>query len=285
MNKKKLLLIGKTGFVSSKLQKILKEKKIKFQAIGSKDVDLTNIKSAKQLDRFDRNDTQYIVYFFSALTPDKGKDEFTLIKNVQMISNFFKYFPRNKISYFVYISSDAVYGSEEKINNFTNAFPADLYGYMHLLREKIVLSHIESSKICILRPTAIYGKGDTHNSYGPNRFFKSARESSKISLFGKGLDKRDHLFIEDFCNVLLKLLKKQISGIYPIACEKSYTFTNVAMIIKKYFKLKKNKDIKIEFIPNNSQPSKKYFNSLKYKKLLNIKNSNLEKSILMYFKK
>ena len=117
MIKKKILLIGKSGFVSSKLQKILKEKKIKFQAIGSKDVDLINNKSAQQLESFDRNDTQYFVYFFSALTPDKGKDEFTLIKNVQMISNFFKYFPKNKISYFVYISSDAVYGNDNVISS------------------------------------------------------------------------------------------------------------------------------------------------------------------------
>lgn len=284
MIKKKLLLIGKSGFVSSKFQKILKTKKIKFQAIGSKDVDLSNAKSAEQLKNFDRNDIQYIIYFFSALTPDKGKDEFTLIKNVQMISNFFKYFPKNRISYFVYISSDAVYGNEEKINNFTNAYPADLYGYMHLLREKIVFSHIDQSKICVLRPTAIYGEGDTHNSYGPNRFFKSGKDLSKISLFGKGLDKRDHLYIEDFCKVLLKLVKKQVSGTYPIACEQSYTFISVAKIIKKYFKTKKNIDIQIEFIPNNSKPSKKYFKSLKYKKLLNIKNSHLEKSLLHYFK-
>lgn len=284
MIKKKILLIGKSGFVSSKLQKVFKEKKIKFQTIGSKDVDLTNIESAHQLESFGRNDTQYIVYFFSALTPDKGKDEFTLIKNLQMISNFFKYFPKNKIFYFIYISSDAVYGNKEKIDDLTNASPADLYGHMHLLREKIVSSHMESSKICILRPTAIYGKGDTHNSYGPNRFFKSAKETSKISLFGKGLDIRDHLFIEDFCKVLLKLIKKQISGIYPIACEQSYTFFDVAKFIKNYFKIKKNIDIKIDLIPNNSKPSKKHFKSLKYKKLLNIKNSNLEKSILHYFK-
>ena len=283
MIKKKLLLIGKSGFVSSNFQKLLKLKNIKFQVISSKDVNLVSGRSAKKLLNFDKKNVNYIVYFFSALTPDKGKDEFTFIKNTQMVSNFFKYFPKDRISYFVYVSSDAVYGNIEKISNPTQANPTDLYGYMHLIREKISSTHIEKSKICILRPTAIYGKGDTHNSYGPNRFFKSAKNLSEITLFGKGLDERDHLYIDDFCNILFKFFKTQLSGIYPIATQQSYTFLHVAKIIKKYFKSKKNKDIKIKLIPNNSKPSKKNFSSLKYKRLFKINNSNLEKSILHYF--
>lgn len=284
MNKKNILLFGKSGFVSNHFQSLLKSKKIKFQTVGSKDINLVNSKSAKKLINFSKNNNEYIVYFFSALTPDKGKDEFTFLQNIEMISNFFKFFPKNKISYFVYVSSDAVYGNAEKITDKTSPSPSDLYGYMHLIREKIILSHLNQSNICILRPTAIYGKGDTHNSYGPNRFYNQAFNVSKITLFGKGLDKRDHLYVKDFCLVLFKILNPIIFGTYPIASGNSYTFIKVANIIKKYFKVKKNINIGIDLIPNNSKPSVKFFRSLKYKKLLNIKTSNLDKSILQYFK-
>ena len=64
MIKKKLLLIGKSGFVSSNFQKLLKLKNIKFQVISSKDVDLVSSRSAKKLLNFDKKNVSYIVYFF-----------------------------------------------------------------------------------------------------------------------------------------------------------------------------------------------------------------------------
>ncbi len=280
----KIILFGKSGFVSSNFQQLLKSKKLKFKAIGSKDINLLSIKSSKKLIKFNKKNNEYIIYFFSALTPDKGKDEFTFLKNIQMISNFFKFFPNKKISRFIYISSDAVYGNSEIINDKTKPSPVDLYGYMHLIREQIIALHLDKKNICILRPTAIFGVGDTHNSYGPNRFYKQSNDTSKITLFGKGLDIRDHLYIKDFCLVLFKLFNKKINGTYPIASETSYSFVNVAEIIKYYFKTQKNTNIKIEFIPNNSKPSKKNFSSLVYKKLFKIKSSPFKKSILHYFK-
>ena len=42
--------------------------------------------------------------------------------------------------------------------------------------------------LTILRPTLIYGFGDTHNSYGPNRFFNQIIEKREINIFGEGLD-------------------------------------------------------------------------------------------------
>ena len=63
-----------------------------------------------------------------------------------MVSNFFKYFPKDRISYFVYVSSDAVYGNIEKISNPTQANPTDLYGYMHLIREKYLPLILKNQK-------------------------------------------------------------------------------------------------------------------------------------------
>ena len=37
----------------------------------------------------------------------------------------------------------------------------------------------------ILRPTLVYGPGDTHNGYGPNMFLRAVNSGENIDLFGK----------------------------------------------------------------------------------------------------
>lgn len=289
MIKKKLLLIGKSGFVSSKFQKILKLKNIKFQAIGSKDVDLISGKSSKTLLNFDKNNFNYVIYFFSALTPDKGKDEFTFIENIKMISNFFKYFPISKIKKFIYISSDAVYGNISNIKDNTQPVPNDLYGSMHLVREKIIYSHLEKSKVIILRPTAIFGFGDTHNSYGPNRFINQAINNGEIKLFGQGLDKRDHIFINDFINILFALLHKKKYGAFVVATGKSIAFKSIALKIKEIFEKQYKKNVQLTFIKNNNEVTFKNFSKIDKFILKNINNkkdiySKIEKHISNIYK-
>ena len=149
-------------------------KKIQHTSYSSKDIDLLQEESSKKLNLIAKK--SYQIFFFSALTPDKGKDEVTLINNITMIKNFFAYFPKENIDHFFYISSDAVYSlGNEVITDKTVPNPQDLYGLMHLTREKIVESHLPREKITILRLTGVYGLGDTHNSYGPNRFIKSEK--------------------------------------------------------------------------------------------------------------
>ena len=47
--------------------------------------------------------------------------------------------------------------------------------------------------LAILRPTLIYGAGDPHNGYGPNRFRRLAATGKPIILFGEGEERRDHV--------------------------------------------------------------------------------------------
>ena len=85
----------------------------------------------------------------------------------------------------------------------------------------------------ILRPCALYGSGDTHNSYGPNRFIRSAIEQKKILLFGGGEEKRDHLFIKDLCRLLGLCLSYRSQGILNAASGKSVSFYDLASLISR----------------------------------------------------
>ena len=66
---------------------------------------------------------------------------------------------------------------------------------MHLQRE-IMLKKYFKSHFCIIRPTLVYGPGDTHKGYGPNKFINSAlKKKKKFSLFGNGEEKEEIIFI------------------------------------------------------------------------------------------
>jgi nucleoside-diphosphate-sugar epimerase len=85
----------------------------------------------------------------------------------------------------VYISSDAVYDDAAHPVRETSACnPSSFHGVMHLARERMLAESCKKAgtPLLIVRPCAVYGAGDTHNSYGPNRFLKTAVEKSEIAL-------------------------------------------------------------------------------------------------------
>jgi nucleoside-diphosphate-sugar epimerase len=276
-----VLIFGKNGFIGKNLCNFLSEKKIQYTAYSSEDINLLDLESVNKLKLISKNN--YQIFFLSALTPDRGKDEVTLIKNITMIKNFFAYFPKENIYHFYYISSDAVYSLEDEvITDQTKPDPQDLYGLMHLTREKIVESHIPKNKITILRLTGVYGFGDTHNSYGPNRFIKSAIINKKIEIFGEGKDVRSHIYIDDLINTFYILLKDKISGIFCLASSKSYSFIEVANLIKSFYE-KKNVVIDIIFHSNNGTITKRYFKNLfLFDKNIDLQKKELKKNLFLY---
>lgn len=272
------LLVGSNGFLSLNFQSLLKIKNIRFKTIQSKKIDLTSKSQSKNLSSIKG---KFDVVFFSALTPDRGKGYDIFYKNLDMLHNFLMNFNKNSINHFTYISSDAVYSSKESIvSETTPTAPDDLYGLMHLSREEILKDYINSERsLSILRPTLIYGNGDTHNSYGPNRFFRQSQKDKVINIFGKGLDKRDHISVKDVCRAIYKITEKKISGITNVVTGKSYTFKHIAGLVKKYY----SNETKINYIKNNNQPSKRKYNPKKIIGILN-KTIDLEIGIKNYFK-
>lgn len=229
-----LYILGAKGFVGQYLTQELDKRKVSYKGHTSQELDLINPESTNTLlNTLKAEDT---VIFLSCLTPDKGKDSATMFKNLKMADHVAMAIAQKNIAQLVYISSDAVYGtSNNPISENTPADLVDLYGYMHWGRELILKEATAKTKtpLCILRPVAMFGKGDTHNSYGPNRFAKMAMEKKKISLFGGGEEKRDHLFVGDFAKIISDVCEKKVTGTLNIASGKSISFMDVASILKQ----------------------------------------------------
>ena len=270
-------ILGKNGFVAKEIKKYFKQKNEKGYFIGSEDIDLTQKKFKKKINIKPNSN----IIFLSAITPDKGKDLFTFDKNLSMLINFINQVNLKNISKFIYVSSDAIYSlKNKKISDTTKPNPDDLYGLMHLTRENILKKVIDPRKLLILRPTIIYGRGDTHNSYGPNRFINHVKKKQKIKLFGIGGDIRDHLYIDDLVKIIYKSChKKNLYGDFIVASQQSFTFIDVA---KKILFLKNKPQDLIEFIKVNNKVSKRSFLKLRIGKVLNLQFTKLTNGLKKY---
>jgi len=233
----RILILGANGFIAKELATTLQSKNINHLALSRTELDLTQTASASTLARLLRpNDS---VVMTAALTPEHGNDISTLMKNLIMSENVSSAIMTSPCKQLIYISSDAVYNScDSLISETTRPDPKDLYSTMHQARERILAQATSKTKTpyCILRPCSIYGKNDPHNSYGPNRFARSARSNRVIKLFGKGEEKRDHVFIDDVIAIIYACVLHKSIGLLNIVSGKSFTFNHIAEQIIKICK-------------------------------------------------
>lgn len=98
---------------------------------------------------------------------------------------------------------------------------------MHLGRE-IVLSSAVQAPLVHLRSTLIYGPGDPHNGYGPNRFRRQAKAGEDIILFGEGEEQRDHVYITDVAKLICLAASRRSEGSLNVATGSVYSFREIA---------------------------------------------------------
>ncbi len=277
---KRVLILGSSGIISNNLQEILSSNSYKFKVVGSSKINLKKSNSHIFLKNIIKK--KDIIVFISSEAPVKNTS--TLINNLEMCKNVYDGIDPNIISQLIYISSDAVYSdSKNKINEKSQANPSNLHGVMHLSREKILKSKFKK-KLCILRPTMIYGKKDTHNGYGPNLFLNLAIKNRNIKLFGKGEERRDHVYIEDLIKVLKKCIELNAIGTINLASGNVYSFKYLA---SKVIKATNSKSKLIYIKRNGPMPHNGYrpFDiKLLKNKFLKTKLTNFEIGIKKYMR-
>ena len=192
--------------------------------ITRNDIDLLSDNAAVQLASVLRkSDTLVMV---AAQAPVKTNA--MIIDNLRMVKAVCEALDRSPVNHVVYISSDAVYAdSNGPLTERSCAQPASLHGVMHLARE-VMLANAWKGPLCLLRPTLIYGAGDPHNGYGPNRFLRLAAAGKEIVLFGMGEECRDHVWVEDVSEILSRVVFHRSTGILNIATGSVMSFREIA---------------------------------------------------------
>jgi UDP-glucose 4-epimerase len=250
------VILGASGFVASNLARHLNEQQIKHRAIGSNEIDLLQPQSVSELQTAICDGDALVIT--SGLTPDKGRDIGTLMNNLKMAQNLATFIETALLSQVIYISSDSVYdGNVLPIRESSTRQPRDLYSLMHIAREQILkfATAKQNTPLCIFCPSAIYGAGDTHNSYGPNRFFRTALSERKITLFGNGEEMRDHIFIDDVVQLIELCLQHRTEGVINAVSGTTVTFHELASKIAGLC----NYDVRIESQARHSQVAHRHF--------------------------
>lgn len=232
-NPDRTVIIGGSGFIGTALTARLREQGTEVLSLSSKDLDLSDSASVEKLAGMLKPEDSLVM--LSALTPDKGRGIAALMRNLSMAQTVCGALDKSPCSHVVYFSSDAVYPYVEAlITNDSPAAPTDLYGAMHRTRE-IMFQNVVTGPLAVLRPTLVYGHGDPHNSYGPNRLRRIAAKEGKISLFGDGEETRDHIFVDDLASLIALVLRHRSSGILNAATGRSISFFDLAHLVTKQF--------------------------------------------------
>ena len=231
---RRVVVLGGTGFLGRATMRHLADRGIDMLSLGSADVDLTQPEAVEQLRGCLRADDAVVLA--SAITREKGRDVETFMKNVSMAVHVAKALTTVSCAHLLYLSSDAVYeDATSPIHERTCSNPSDIYGLMHLVRERLLATTMSQldTPLGVLRLAAIYGSGDTHNSYGPNRFLQEVKKEQSITLFGEGEEQRDHLFVEDAARLIVLCLVHRSEGLLNLATGKGVSFLQVAQTLER----------------------------------------------------
>ena len=275
-----IIILGSHGFVAKSLKNYLIQKNKKFLAIGKSNIDFLKENSFNKLKKILKHKRNFTLVIISSIAPAKNLDDY--LSNMKIIRNIIMGINLSNLKKIIYISSDAVYSdTKKKITENSSTDPTTMHGIMHLHREKLLKTFFYK-KLLILRPTLLYGKNDTHNSYGPNRFMRNLIKNETISLFGKGEEKRDHVFIDDLIKVIYMSSQIKVIGIMNIVSSKIISFYDLAIKIKK---IKKN-NIKVKFNKRDGPMHHlglRQFNNQKLKRIFkNFNFSNMNNNLKNY---
>jgi len=224
-NPERVVIMGAGGFVGRASLDKLKADGVNVVPLTRKEVDLLAPEAAAKLSAHLTPVTTLLVT--SALAPVKNTP--MLLDNLRMMQAVIAAVKAQPVAHLIYISSDAVYkDSREPLTESSCAEPGSLHGVMHLAGEVMLKNELANIPQAFVRPTLIFGPGDPHNGYGPNRFMRLAQAAQDIKLFGEGEERRDHIFIEDVAEIVRRVVLHRATGIVNAATGAVTSFKEIA---------------------------------------------------------
>lgn len=225
----RVVILGADGFIATHLQARCARRSVPVCAVSSREIDLTRGQSATQLAALLQPDDALVMTSF--VPPDKGNDYRAVMANLRMVETVIGALERSACAHVVYLSSDVVYYADKlPLDEDSIREPTSLYALSHTAREMLFEAELRRLQIplAVLRLTAVYGHGDTHNAYGPNRFVRSALAEGRIVLFGKGEERRSHVYIDDAVELIGRVIERRSSGTLNVAVRKAMSYLQIA---------------------------------------------------------
>ena len=221
----RVVVMGAGGFVGRATCARLAADGVNAIALTREEVDLLTADGAPKLAAHLTPTTTLVVT--SALAPVKNTA--MLLDNLRMMQAVLAAVKSQPVAHLLYVSSDAVYAdSRAPLTEASPAEPGSLHGIMHLAREVMLKSELPAIPLALVRPTLIFGPGDPHNGYGPNRFMRLAQAGQDITVFGEGEEQRDHIFITDVAEIIRRCLRHRATGVVNAVSGTVTSFRTIA---------------------------------------------------------
>jgi UDP-glucose 4-epimerase len=224
------LLIGASGFVGSSLLGVLSANYRQVIAVTSRPLEhtkgTTNIENVvtdlsepevtqAQLCRSDK-----IIYLASRTTPSASaaRPSMEVEMNLLPLASFIEQLHGSEAKQLIYISSGgaiyqpgAVPHSEQR-----QLYPISYYAAGKIAAETFlrVLSAQTNHRVVVVRPGNLYGAGQSaKKGFGiiPTVFTR-LKSGEKLTIWGDGESLRDYLYIDDFTDLLLRVLGDETEG-------------------------------------------------------------------------
>ena len=308
-SKKKVLILGGSGFIGCNLRKFFSKKKIDTFNIDliSKistpdkylDFTVTNKTLKKNLVIFNLTNyinlisPNYIINLAANSHVDRSIDSPKQIikNNLNTVINILEALrnTKKKIN-FIHISTDEVFGSiKKKYSNEKDYLnPSSPYSSSKAAADLIIESYIKTYKLpcSILRLSNNYGPFQNPEKFIPNSIFH-LNKNKKIPIYGNGKHIREWTYVEDTCEAIYKFINNfKPFKTYNIGSSINMNNKSIAMLIIKKMKKKFKSSYKFVFDrPGHdfrySLNSKKFRNDYKWKPRFNIKDG-LNKTLKWY---
>jgi nucleoside-diphosphate-sugar epimerase len=225
----RVVVMGAGGFVGNAIATRLERDRVPVLRLTRREVDLLDADAADRLAALMRPRDVFVAV--SARAPVRNGE--MLRDNIVLALAMTRAAAQVELAQVINISSDAIYGdSMEPMTEEAVRAPDSLHGAMHLTREIMFRGDIKAP-LAMLRPTLIYGAGDPHNGYGPNRFLRLAAAGEKIVLFGKGEERRDHVLIDDVAELAARVIYHRSTGALTVATGTVTSFREIADLVVK----------------------------------------------------
>lgn len=224
VNPGRVVVIGAGGFIGGAVAARLERDGVPVLRLTRRDADLLAPDAADRLAALLQPEDSVVAA--AAMAPVKTAA--MLRDNMTLALGIVGALARVPVAHVVNIGSDAVYADRrEPLTESAPMAPGSLHGVMHLARELMFGAEVRAP-FATLRPTLVYGAGDPHNGYGPNRFRRQANRGEDITLFGEGEELRDHVSVDDVAELACLMLRHRSTGALNAATGTVTSFRAVA---------------------------------------------------------
>jgi len=234
----KILLTGKSGFIGKSL---LKNNDFMLHDITAID------KEQSQLDKlnhiFEDQKFNFLIHLASTMTPNKSNSHILddLENDIFHAIKLFDFAIKNKTDCIIFISSAGALGS------YRDSKPSikSMYGLSKFFLENFLKLNAQNTdtKILNLRLSNLYGPEQIFkNNQGviPN-FYDHICSNQSIDVWGDGSSKKDYLFIEDFVNLMNRIIEQgPSSGSFDVGSGVSCSLNKIIDIFSEIFSKKIN---------------------------------------------